>query len=208
MDDKDRCKKCKGDRIVDNEKLIEVPLEKGVPEEKDYCFYCEGDEIPGAMAGDLYVRIKVHKHKTFERKGADLFLTRKITLLEALTGVQFQLKFLDDSMLTITTMPGEIISPFQTKTVKGKGMPFYKDAMSHGNLHVQFEIDFPKPNQLKPDQIEILKKVLPNPNPKTASTDPKQTSLLEDYDESQLNPNAEGGQMKDEDDDDHRGGGG
>jgi DnaJ family protein A protein 2 len=63
------------------------------------------------LAGDLYVRIKVHKHKTFERKGADLFFTKKITLLEALTGVQFQLKFLDDSTLTITTLPGEIISP-------------------------------------------------------------------------------------------------
>ena len=45
MDEKDRCKKCKGERIVDNEKMIEVPLEKGVPEDKDYCFYGEGDEI-------------------------------------------------------------------------------------------------------------------------------------------------------------------
>lgn len=45
MDEKDRCKKCKGKKIVDNEKIVEVPLEKGVPEDKDYCFYGEGDEI-------------------------------------------------------------------------------------------------------------------------------------------------------------------
>jgi DnaJ family protein A protein 2 len=44
-------------------------------------------------------------------------------------------------------------------TVKGKGMPYYKDAMSYGNLHVQFEVEFPKRNQLKPEQIDVLRKV-------------------------------------------------
>jgi DnaJ family protein A protein 2 len=39
------------------------------------------------MAGDLYVRIHINKHKVFERKGADLFLKKKILLIEALTGV-------------------------------------------------------------------------------------------------------------------------
>lgn len=33
-------------------------------------------------------------------------------------------------------------------------MPFYKDAMSHGNLHIKFEVEFPSKNQLKPDSIE------------------------------------------------------
>jgi DnaJ family protein A protein 2 len=41
------------------------------------------------MAGDLYIRIKIKKHDLYERKGADLFTTKKITLLEALTGCQF-----------------------------------------------------------------------------------------------------------------------
>jgi DnaJ-class molecular chaperone len=63
------------------------------------------------MAGDLYVRIKINKHKIFERKGADLFTTKKISLVEALTGLQFTLKFLDETTLNIVTMPGEIISP-------------------------------------------------------------------------------------------------
>jgi DnaJ-class molecular chaperone len=39
------------------------------------------------MAGDLYVRIHVQKHKLYERKGADLYTQKKITLLEALIGV-------------------------------------------------------------------------------------------------------------------------
>jgi DnaJ family protein A protein 2 len=39
------------------------------------------------IAGDVYVRIKIKKHQTFERRGADLIHVKKITLLEALTGV-------------------------------------------------------------------------------------------------------------------------
>jgi len=40
--------------------------------------------------------------------------------------------------LTIATIPGDIISDHSTKTIKGKGMPFYKDAFGHGNLYVEF----------------------------------------------------------------------
>jgi len=34
------------------------------------------------------------------------------------------------------------------KMIKGKGMPFYKDAMSHGNLFVKFNVIFPKRGEL------------------------------------------------------------
>ena len=38
-------------------------------------------------------------------------------------------------------------------------MPFYKDSMSHGNLCIIFEVEFPKKGELKPEQIATLKKV-------------------------------------------------
>jgi DnaJ family protein A protein 2 len=61
------------------------------------------------MGGDLYVRIKIEKHKTFVRKGADLFIDKKITLLEALTGMNFDITQLDGTKLKCATMPGEVI---------------------------------------------------------------------------------------------------
>ena len=34
-------------------------------------------------------------------------------------------------------------------------MPFYKDAMSYGNLYINFEVDFPKKGELKnADQLK------------------------------------------------------
>jgi DnaJ-class molecular chaperone len=37
------------------------------------------------------------------------------------------------------------------KTVKKRGMPFYKDGMSSGDLNIEFEVEFPKPRSLKED---------------------------------------------------------
>lgn len=45
--------------------------------------------MPGVMAGDLHVRYRIKKHSLFNRKGADLYLEKKISLLEALTGFNF-----------------------------------------------------------------------------------------------------------------------
>jgi DnaJ family protein A protein 2 len=53
------------------------------------------------MAGDVYVRILIEKHKVFVRAGADLFIEKKITLLEALTGTNFTVKHLDGSSLKV-----------------------------------------------------------------------------------------------------------
>jgi len=60
-----------------------------------------GDESPGVLGGDIHVRIFIDKHKVFERKGADLFIEKKISLLEALTGTNFEIKHLDGNLLKV-----------------------------------------------------------------------------------------------------------
>ena len=62
------------------------------------------------MAGDLHVRFMIKPHKLFERKGADLFINKKVTLLEALTGFTFNIAHLDGRTVKVATMPGEVIS--------------------------------------------------------------------------------------------------
>ena len=61
-------------------------------------------------------------------------------MLEALTGVTLELKHLDGKKHTIATAPGEVLKNEQFKTVKGLGLPFYKDAMSYGNLYLDFKV--------------------------------------------------------------------
>jgi DnaJ-class molecular chaperone len=53
------------------------------------------------MAGDVHVRIFIEKHKDFTRNGADLFVEKHITLLEALTGTNYEIKHLDGSIFKV-----------------------------------------------------------------------------------------------------------
>lgn len=81
-----------------NLKKYDIPIEPGVPNEHDYVLSGEGDEIvtswviqPGFEAGDIVFRIMIEHNEMFGRKGADLYHIKKITLLQALTGVCFEL---------------------------------------------------------------------------------------------------------------------
>lgn len=140
VSDKDKCKKCNGKKVMDQKTQLEVAIEPGCPNEHSYIFHGMADEYPGVMAGDVHVRIFIEKHKEFTRKGADLFVEKKISLLEALTGTNFEFKHLDGEKFKVTTLPGDVINHSEVKCVKGKGMPFYKDAMGHGNLYIKFSI--------------------------------------------------------------------
>lgn len=199
FDEKDRCTVCKGEKIKDVEKILEIPIEKGIPDEKTILFAGEGNEMPGAMAGDLHVRVSIKPHPVFERKGADLFMKKKISLLEALVGVNFKLKQLDGTDLTICSAPADVISTGEMKVIQGKGMPFYGDAMSHGNLIIQFDIEFPKGEQIKKEAREQLKKILPGPK---INPPPQNYEMMEDFHESMRNESAEGGHRNRHHDDD------
>lgn len=45
--EKDKCKTCKGLKVIDQKKVIDVAIEQGVPNEHDYVFNGECDELPG-----------------------------------------------------------------------------------------------------------------------------------------------------------------
>jgi DnaJ family protein A protein 2 len=67
--------------------------------------------VPDVEPGDVIVVIKEVPHKVFKRKGADLFMEKEISLLEALTGVDFVFNHLDGRKIKVTNTPGEIIKP-------------------------------------------------------------------------------------------------
>jgi len=108
-------------------KDLEVAIEKGVPDRHVIVLHGEGDEAPGLMAGDVHLVITIKDHPTFSRVGADLFMKKKISLLEALTGFHTTVEHLDGSKFIISSIPGEIIEEGQKKVIKNKGMPFYRD---------------------------------------------------------------------------------
>lgn len=78
-------------------------------------------------------------------------------MLEALTGFVVDLTHLDGKKLGIESKQGEIITDGMIKVVKKKGLPFFKDTISTGNLYIKFEIEYPKAKDLTPEKCEALK---------------------------------------------------
>jgi len=77
-------------------------------------------------------------------------------------------------------------------------MPFYKDAMSHGNLYITFNVEFPKKGEIK--NPEELKKILPCPS-NVPQFDKKTAEYLEEYDETSKTATADGSRGRGDDDD-------
>jgi len=66
---------------------------------------------PGAESGNVVVVLKEEDHKTFSRKGHDLFVTHEVGMTEALCGMQFVLQHLDGRNLVLRNPPGRVIEP-------------------------------------------------------------------------------------------------
>merc|ERR1719330_1890599 len=91
--------------------VLEVHIQKGSPDGHKEKFMEMADEHPDADTGDVVFVLKQQEHAEFKRKGADLFIERKISLVEALCGFKMELTHLDGRKLMIKTSPGEIVQP-------------------------------------------------------------------------------------------------
>lgn len=85
-------------------------------------------------------------------------MNKEISLLEALTGVDFVLTHLDGREIRIKSKKGETIKPDSVMTCEGLGMPFYKTPYEFGNLFITFKIKFP--DTINNNQMEVVSNVL------------------------------------------------
>jgi len=98
--------KTKQDREV-----LEVHIQKGSPDSHKVVFREMADEHPDADTGDVVFVIKQQEHAEFKRRGADLFIERTISLVEALCGFEIEITHLDGRKLIVKTAPGDIVKP-------------------------------------------------------------------------------------------------
>lgn len=179
----DRCKECRGKKLVPETKVIEVPIDKGMRNGQQVRMSGEGNHEPGVPPGDLIVELAEKQDPNFERRGQDLVHKRKINLLEALTGYKFLLEHLDGRTLVVEGKPGEIVEPGDIRVIPDEGMPQYKNPFVKGRLFIVFEVEFPKSTQLNDAAKKALAKVLP-PKPTLPSIPMEaEERIAEEYNE-------------------------
>lgn len=92
INERDRCKTCKGKKTVNETKVLEVHVDKGMKDGQKILFRGEGDQQPNVEAGDVVIVLQQKPHETFKRQGDDLYLMHNVTLTEALCGFNYVLK--------------------------------------------------------------------------------------------------------------------
>jgi DnaJ family protein A protein 2 len=209
--DRDRCSKCRGNKIAQEKKVLDVYIDKGMRHGQKIVFAGEGDQAPGIVPGDIIIVLQQKEHPVFKREGDDLYMEHTLTLYEALCGFELHITHVDDRVLRVKSRPGEIVTPGDTRSIEGAGMPVYKRPFEKGNLIIKFTVQFPKPNSITPDAAKLLERVLPKPKPKPrANVDDE---MIEDVTLSEYVPSERQqqrrhhGEAYDDDDDDHDHGG-
>jgi len=170
ISDKDKCGQCKGSKVVQDKKVLEVHVEKGMQHGQRIVFQGEADEAPDTITGDIVFVLQLKDHSKFKRKGDDLYVEHTLNLTEALCGFQFPLTHLDGRQLLIKSSPGEIIKPSQYKAINDEGMPQYQRPFMKGRLYIHFNVEFPESGALSPEQCKALESILP-PRPAGYMTD-------------------------------------
>ena len=214
LNEADRCKSCQGKKVVNDSKILEVHIDKGMKDEEKIVFRGEGDQQPGVESGDVIIVLDEKPHERFERRGNDLFMSHEITLTEALCGFTLVVKHLDGRHLVIKSTPGQVIVPGSMKGVKGEGMPMHRNPFEKGFLYIKFSVKFPEKQFTTEEKLSKLETLLP-PRPPVPTFDltDEMTSEVDmmDYEPSQgssrsrMNGTASGNAYDEDDEDGHGG---
>jgi len=151
-------------------KVLEVHVEKGMKNGQKVSFRGMADEKPNMEPGDINFIVQEKEHDVFKRKGADLLITKTLSLNEALCGFEFEITHLDKREIVIKSTPGEIIKPEThggqpyVKIVSNEGMPSKGNPFVKGDLYVLFRVEFPVDGELDTETVATIKKALPNPS--------------------------------------------
>ncbi|KAJ6468437.1 hypothetical protein C8R45DRAFT_1018793 [Mycena sanguinolenta] len=177
LKEKDRCKKCKGEKTVKEKNRQEVVIEPGMADKQRIILAGAGDEEPGTPAGDVIFVLRATPHESFERSGNDLLTNATITLSEALFGFsRILITHLDGRGVQVTSPAGKIIKHSDTIILRGEGMPVHKQPGTKGDLYLTFTIEMPDEEWLKTvDQKTLLSLIPPKkldiePRPAVVST--------------------------------------
>ncbi|XP_071448131.1 dnaJ homolog subfamily A member 2-like [Hetaerina americana] len=204
ISEKDRCPGCKAQKVVNETKILEVHVDKGMKENQKIRFCGEGDQQPDVEAGDIIIVIQQKVHSKFQRSGNDLAISHNISLTEALCGFSFLLQHLDGRELLITHPPGQVVKPGATKGITGEGMPIYRNHFEKGNLYINFNITFPVSHFADQHKLKELEVLLP-PRPEFVSPAAEcvEEVTLEDYDPNDDRGRGERSEAYASDDEDH-----
>merc|ERR1711988_1490733 len=150
------CPACEGQGFTYSTKrtteVLDVNVQKGAPDGHKIVFHNKADEIPDGDAGDVIFVLKEKPHDVYKRHGADLYVKKKISLVEALCGFQMEFKKLDGRVLVAKSSTVTKICTFD---------PFAKDSAEQAwEVIEDTDCDLDDMAQAETDDVETLKQAI------------------------------------------------
>ncbi len=140
------CSVCRGSGRVEASREVKVELLPGIEDGQMIKIKGAGEAGErGTASGDLYVRVRVRPHATFERHGVNLIVSREVKVIDLLLGRKVEVPTISGGKVMI-----EIPTGFNLKEnfrVPGEGMPHFGTSMfssGRGDLYVSFIVKAPK----------------------------------------------------------------
>lgn len=153
-----KCHKCHGKKTSTETMIMKVEIPKGVQEGHKIFFKGKGHHLPGKSPGDIIFIIMQKTHSTFKRTNDNgLYMEKNITLYDALIGINFEIKYLDNTMIHVKYP--DVIKPNQILKMCGKGM-----IPNNSDLYIKFIVEFP--SKLNKEQRKTLQKMKLSQNKK------------------------------------------
>jgi len=144
--------KCKNEA-----KVLSVHIEKGMQDGTQIPFKYLSEQKPKQIPGDVVIVLSQTRHNRFERDGHNLRFRMTISLKDALAGFHTTFSHMDDHEVVVDRR-NLITKPMETIVLKGEGMPVHEIPSEFGDMHIIFDVEFPK--SLTGEQIDKLKEIL------------------------------------------------
>lgn len=135
---------------------VSVKVPAGIEAGKKLRLKGKGGASPhGGVPGDLFLKVDVSPHETFERDGEDLIMAVQIQFSEACFGTTVEIRTLEGKKFNVRVPAG---TPCDARLrVKGHGLP-HGPMGQRGDIYVKIGIDVPQELSDKQHQlIEQLK---------------------------------------------------
>jgi curved DNA-binding protein len=125
-----------------NGQTIRVNIKPGTADGQNLRIPGKGEAgINGRTPGDLFIKVQLLPHETFERKGDDLYCTIPVDLYSAILGGSVPFKTLK-GMINLKIPPES--ENGQVLKLTGLGMPLCGNKNTFGNLYAKIEVQLPR----------------------------------------------------------------
>ncbi len=140
--------------IIVNGQKLRIKLKPGVRHNQLLRIKGKGQPspVPGGQPGDLYVRIEILPHPTFERKGDDLYTDIEVNVFKVMLGGKAKLRTLSGKEVVVPIPQG--VPYGHSLRLRGLGMPIYEKPGKHGDLYVR--VKYRIPTDLTTDEKKLL----------------------------------------------------